>query len=215
MDWAITDEDSRRVIGELLKLSDGDLLDTYNHMQKDGLWSTLYEQAPKYDKPWRDLRLRLVGLGQPVLRSSAEDKQLAKLHSALSASKRAIQAAAFVTEDPKLQSQMAKAAKQFGLAASTLDKGMKVVSATKAVYKLSRAAAALNNIDVRKDGEAAAKAFGALFSASGELGKLLPPGPWTPYFDFLTGFDDFFSNMRKKFDPRNRGGGRFRHIMPK
>lgn len=66
-DWWVTDSESLKVVRQMDSLSDGDLLDTYNRMQKDGLWSRLYEQAPKHHKDWHELRWRLVRLGQPVI----------------------------------------------------------------------------------------------------------------------------------------------------
>lgn len=210
VDWAITDAECMRVVRSLTYLSDGDLLDTYNRMQSDGLWATLYSQTPSDSLEWHDLRWRLVRLGQPVLGKSAEDKRLAKLQSALNGGKRAAELARAAATDPKLRSQLARAAAQFDLAASTLGKGLDLESAARSTHKLAKAASRISRMDVGSDGEAAAEAFGALFSAAGELGGFLPPGPWTPYFDFLTGFDDFFTNMRHTMDHRNQGGGRFR-----
>lgn len=209
-DWAITNRESLRVIRELMYHSDDDLLDTYNRMQRDGLWSVLYEQAPKHNKDWHDLRWRLTRLGQPVLRNKSEDKRLAKLHSALSASKRAVQATMLVTKDTKVLAKMKETEKYFGLAASTLKKGMEIESGAKAIYKLSRAASKLNN--VREDRYAAAQEFGNLLSAAGELGELFPIGPLKGYFTFLGSAEDFFVNMTHKMDFTNMGGGRFRWI---
>lgn len=211
-DWWVTDSESLKVVRQMDSLSDSDLLDTYNRMQRDGLWSRLYEQAPSYHGEWHNLRWRLVRLGQPVLRNNPQDKRLAKLHSALSAGKRAVQATMLVTTDPKVLAKMKNIEKHFGLAARTLNKGMKLNSATKAIHKLSRAASRLDN--VRQDRYAAAQEFGNLLSAAGELGKFLPPGPWQGYFTLLGGFEDFFVNMAYKMDPKNRGGGRFRKYMP-
>jgi hypothetical protein len=87
-DWAVADEEALKVVRELGYLSDGDLLDTYNRMQADGLWARLSEQAPSHSKTWHDLRWRLVRLEQPVLGKGSDDKRLAKLKSALSASER-------------------------------------------------------------------------------------------------------------------------------
>ncbi len=211
-DWWVTDSETLKVVRQMDSLSDGDLLDTYNRMQKDGLWSRLYEQAPRYHREWHNLRWRLFRLGQPVLRNNPKDKRLAKLHSALSASKRAVQATMLVTTDPKVLAKMKDTEKYFGLAASALKKGKNLESAAKAIYKLSRAASRLNN--VRQDRYAAAQAFGNLLSAAGDLGKFLPPGPWQGYFTFLGGFENFFVDMAYKMDPKNRGGGRFRKYMP-
>ncbi|MEL7123314.1 MAG: hypothetical protein AAFO07_27950 [Bacteroidota bacterium] len=75
--------------------------------------------------------------------------------------------------------------------------------------------------NITDDPEAAADAFGRITSSLGTLGGLLPDGPWSGYFEFLSGSRDFFTNMyrqvnvdaitedrfrRQGLDPNDPGG---------
>jgi hypothetical protein len=67
----------------------------------------------------------------------------------------------------------------------------------------------------RAQPQRAAKAFGRLFKHVGVLAAYLPP-PLNTYADFLSGFEDFFSDMQKTMDlqsPYTPKGRALRTVM--
>ena len=214
-DWAVTDEDALKVVRQLSELSDGDLLDTYNRMQSDGLWARLSEQAPSSSKSWHDLRWRLVRLEQPVLGKGSDDKRLAKLKSALSASERGFTAAAELTDDPAVRGRFLELASGFKLASSTLVKGMELADAAKSIHRFSGAAADFWKADLRTD--AGAESVVALFESIGEVGDLLPGGIWQVPFEIFGSAAGVVMMVKQAGDPAERSAGarRYREYMPR
>jgi len=202
-DWAVTDAEALRVVGQLSSLSDGNLLDTYNQMQSDGFWNRLSEQVQSDPGSWIDLRWRLVGLGQPVLGKGSEDKRLAKLKSALSASERGfIVAADMLADDPAVRARLLKIAGGFKLASSTLTKGVELTKAATKIHRFSSAAAAFWSADLQSD--AGAESVVALFKSIGEVGDLLPDGIWQVPFRVIGSAADVVSMVKRKKDAEDR-----------
>lgn len=83
---------------------------------------------------------------------------------------------------------------------------VQVLDARDKIGKVWAFALAVESIpdDIAANPEQAARAFGEVFKTAGELGEMLPPGPWTPYFKFLQGAENFFSNMEYGFNPKTR-----------
>jgi hypothetical protein len=211
LDWEITDRECLRVISTLESLSDGDLLDTYNQMQSDGLWSELVRQAPTSKQSWTDLRWRLFRLGQPVLEgnnASAEDKRLARLKSALSASERGFEAAGALIEHPAWRQRMRDASQGFGLAADALERGLELEAASKAIYKFSRAAATFQQVDLRSD--EGAEAVAELFESFDEISEWLPGNIWTYPLSVIGSLSGVVRMVRQAGKPMQRASdGRF------
>ncbi|MEP7212839.1 MAG: hypothetical protein ABI791_07180 [Acidobacteriota bacterium] len=67
--------------------------------------------------------------------------------------------------------------------------------------KIANAISDLGKINISQNPQAAAKAFGRLFSGIGELARYLPP-PINGYFEIFAEAEHFFEDMRVKLDPR-------------
>jgi hypothetical protein len=107
----------------------------------------------------------------------------------------------------ELAGKFGGAAKQLKRATSTVDwinNKIKIFEDASELYE------AVKLVNEAKTSEQAAAGFDALFGIAGKLGKRLPEGPWSAYFEFLEGFTGqggFFSNMIAKFKPENRVSG--------
>lgn len=118
---------------------------------------------------------------------------------------------------PELRQKLARVKDGVDNLKSTTSGVVKVLDARDKVRKVWAFASAIESIpdDVAADPEKAAQAFGKVFSTAGELGEMLPAGPWTPYFRFLQNFGDFFSNMLYGLDPKKKPSNRrFREFLP-
>jgi len=107
--------------------------------------------------------------------------------------------------------QLSELAKQFGGAAKQLKRATSTIEYVDNKLKLYEDATelfeAVKAVNEARTSEQAAAGFDALFSIAGKLGKRLPEGPWSAYFEFLEGFagqGGFFSNLVPKFLPANR-----------
>ncbi len=115
---------------------------------------------------------------------------------------------------------LSEAAEKFGAASKTLKKATSTIEWVNEKIKLFEEASelyeAVRVLNSAKTSEQAAAGFDQLFGVAGKLGKHLPDGPWTAYFDFLEGFSGqggFFANMIGKFKPENRVSGYDKETM--
>ncbi|MCJ7622743.1 MAG: hypothetical protein MUO76_04505 [Anaerolineaceae bacterium] len=121
---------------------------------------------------------------------------------------------------PEMRKKLLLVKKNLGLLKMKTPGILKVLDKRDKVRKLWSFVDALHAVPdsegIVKDPAKAAKAFGELFSAAGELGDKLPTGPWTPYFKFLKGFTNFFSDMRYGLVPELKPMARgYEKYMPK
>jgi len=141
-----------------------------------------------------------------------EEKLLQDLNKGLQRSQRLCEIASMVTDDPEAAKRLSSASEKLGSISKSLSKALSVRSAARDIVKFVDAVEELNRIDVGKEPEKAAAAFGKLFSSVGSLGKRLPEGPWTAYFDWLAASADFFTNMQRKLRPELRWKRQFEEI---
>lgn len=143
---------------------------------------------------------------------------VSKMDSGLDkASKILDSAASKAVGDPALRKKLLKMKAGVDNLKSVSSGVVKVLDARDKVRKVWSFSDALDDIpdDVAANPEKAAKAFGKVFSTAGELGDLLPKGPWTPYLMFLKGFTTFFSDMRYGLVPELKPSSRrYRKYLP-
>lgn len=104
----------------------------------------------------------------------------------------------------ELAEKFGGAAKQLKRATATIDWLNDKIKIYEDASELYEAVKLLNGATTS---EQAAAGFDRLFAIAGKLGKRLPDGPWSAYFEFLEGFagqGGFFSNLVGKFKPENR-----------
>jgi hypothetical protein len=120
--------------------------------------------------------------------------------------------AAQVFTHPAQRSRLRTAAERFSRVVELVSRGLELRGAAQDVTAFIDAVNALQSIDLRHDQDRAARAFGQLFAATGRLGQRLPEGPWTPYFQFLGGMEEFFTHMRAALDPSIRWRRQFEEL---
>ncbi|MER3404465.1 MAG: hypothetical protein C4345_10865 [Chloroflexota bacterium] len=120
--------------------------------------------------------------------------------------------AAQVFMHPAHQSRLRTAAERFSRIVDLVSRGLELRGAAQDVTAFIDAVNALQPIDLRHDQDRAARAFGQLFAAAGRLGQRLREGPWTPYFQFLGGMEEFFTHMRAALDPSVRWRRQFEEL---
>ncbi|MCJ7625788.1 MAG: hypothetical protein MUO76_20030, partial [Anaerolineaceae bacterium] len=113
-------------------------------------------------------------------------------------------------QDEKIKARLEQLSGTLGGLKDNTSKVVKVLDVRAKVKKAWAFVIALQEVpdDIAKDPKKAAKAFGKVFSAAGELGDLLPKGPWTPYFEWLKKSGNFFIDMLYGLDPSLRGTAR-------
>ena len=109
-------------------------------------------------------------------------------------------------QNAKIKARLEQLSGTFNGLKGTTSKVVKVMDARAKVRKAWAFVTALQEVpdDIAKDPKKAAKAFGKVFSSAGELGDLLPKGPWTPYFTWLKSSAYFFVDMLYGLDPSMR-----------
>ena len=108
------------------------------------------------------------------------------------------------------------AADRLDAIAGKIESGVGVHANLKAVLGLYEAWGDIDPATIARNPQRAAKAFGRLFKHVGVLAAYLPP-PLNTYADFLSGFEDFFSDMQKTMDlqsPYTPKGRALRTVMP-
>jgi hypothetical protein len=123
-------------------------------------------------------------------------------------------AVAETTTDPALRRRWEQLAERLDGLKSVTGGIVDVIEAAETINHIEDFVEALNDIpdNISDDPDAAADAFGRLFASAGELGGLLPEGPWSPYFTWLAESRDFFTNMRHALDPGLRWRREFEEI---
>jgi hypothetical protein len=99
--------------------------------------------------------------------------------------------------------------------AGKIDSGLSVHANLKAVVGIYEAWSDIDPATIVRNPQRAAKAFGRLFKHVAVLAAYLPP-PLNVYADFLSGFEDFFSDMQKATDlqsPYTPKGRALRAVM--
>ena len=146
------------------------------------------QRAGWFKRKWESFKERL-GL------KPDEEAMLEELKSALGRSQQLCSVGAAVTSSPDATKRLSTAAEKLGQAGKALGKSLSIRGTIRDILAFSDAVRALEKADPSKDTVAASKAFGAVFASAGKLGQRLPPGPWTPYFTFLSEAGDFFYNV--------------------
>jgi hypothetical protein len=126
-------------------------------------------------------------------------------------------AASTVPDNPDLRKKIIRVKEGVDNLKSTTSGVVKVLDARDKIRKVWAFASAIESIpdDVASNPEQAAKAFGKVFSTAGDLGEMLPEGPWTPYFKFLQGAENFFSDMLYGLDPKKKPSNKsIRQYLP-
>jgi hypothetical protein len=121
--------------------------------------------------------------------------------------------AANKTKNAKIKTRLEWLSSGLGGLKEKTSKVVKFLDARAKVRKAWAFVTALQAVpdDIARDPKKAAKAFGKVFSSAGELGDLLPKGPWTPYFDWLKKSGNFFVDMLYGLDPNMRPKARRLH----
>lgn len=148
------------------------------------------------------------------LTSSDPEDVVQNLDSGLEHANTVLEAAVSTTTDPQRRRQLERMQNHISGLQRATGSIVQVLETAETIGKVEDFVEALNDIpdDITSDPERAADAFGRLFAAAGELGQLLPQGPWTMYFEFLSGMRDFFTNMRGALDPSVRWRRQFEEI---
>ncbi len=133
-----------------------------------------------------------------------EEKVLVELKNALEKSSKLCETAAVVVSDREKTQKLSSVSENLKGAANKIDKGLEIRGAVRDIVKFIDAVEELKKVDVGKEPSKAAEAFGNLFSCAGKLGKRLPKGPWTGYFEFISNMKDFFSNVERGLIPEQR-----------
>ncbi len=147
-----------------------------------------------------DAIVRPISLSEVARAASMHDTE--KLASVLERSATAARATASYLDDAEASQALIEGAYALDEISKGLRAGRKFHKDFKA---LSGIYSAWNDIDggmVRSNPQRAARAFGRLFAHTGTLASYLPP-PLDSYAEFLSGFEDFFENMRDKMDPES------------
>jgi hypothetical protein len=137
------------------------------------------------------------------------EKALEDLKEGLEKAERLCKTGAVMTSDFQAAKRLEEAGEQFGKIGGTLETGLNVAGTVRDVIKFVAAVEEVEGLDIRAEPDKAARAYGRLFAAAGNLGKRLPDGPWSAYFELLGHMEDFFVNMRNKIDPSIRWKSRF------
>lgn len=141
-----------------------------------------------------------------------EEKLLKDFNNGLKRSQKLCEIGSIIESDPKAAERLKQAGEKFGSVTKVLGTGLSIRSAARDIVHFIDAIATLEELDIRQDPEKAAKAFGKLFASAGRLGKRLPAGPWSAYFDWLAESENFFTNMRSKIDPSERWKRQFEEM---
>lgn len=146
----------------------------------------------------------------------ASDPQtvVSNLDSALEHAHSVVEAAASATVDPTNRRRLEQVAERLEGLQRVTGGIVTALETVDTIEKVEEFVEALNDLpsDISSDPARAADAFGRLFASAGELGGLLPEGPWTPYFTWLSGARDFFTNMLNALDPARRWRRQFEEI---
>jgi len=110
------------------------------------------------------------------------------------------------TVDPQARGQLERLTEQVQGLQEETSGIIRILDTVDKIEKVQEFIEALNDIpdDIASNPEEAADAFGRLFAAAGELGQMLPEGPWTGYFEFLAGARNFFTDMLHILNPDYR-----------
>lgn len=141
-----------------------------------------------------------------------EEKLLSDLNTGLKRSQKLCEMGSIFESNPEAATRLKQAGEKFGSIASILGKGLSIRSAARDIVHFIDAIETLEGLDIQKDPEKAAMAFGKLFASAGRLGKRLPNGPWSGYFEWLANSENFFTNMRRKINPEERWKRQFEEI---
>ncbi len=152
-------------------------------------------------------RVRVAVGDESAITETAE-----RLNDSLQNAQRTIRVAEGVVGDPQARRRLREARTALGRVTGPLQTALDIRSNIGRVLEAISAAQELNNIDVAQNPDQAARAFGRMFVAVGNLGDLLPSGPWSGYFELLKGAGDFFVNMRSLLDPGIRWRRQFEEI---
>ena len=138
-----------------------------------------------------------------------EEKLLEDFNQGLERSHTLCEAASYVASDPRAAERLKAASEHFEKITKGISKGLEIRDAARDIVRFVAAVKELEGVDIEKDPKRAAKAFGALFATAGNLGKRLPPGPWSGYFELLSNAADFFTNLGSQLIPGERWRERF------
>ncbi len=139
-----------------------------------------------------------------------EEKLLAELNDGLERAQKLCERSAIVVSDPEAAKRLETAGEHFGKITGAIGTGLSLKGTARDIANFIDAIKTLEKIkpEDMQGNKDAAKAFGKLFSSAGNLGKKLPEGPWSFYFEFLSNVGDFFVNMQVALDPLQRPSGR-------
>lgn len=141
-----------------------------------------------------------------------EEKLLSDLNTGLKRSQKLCEVGSIVESNPEAAERLKQAGEKFGNIANVLGKGLGIRSAARDIVHFIDAIETLEGLDIQKDPEKAAMAFDKLLASAGRLGKRLPDGPWSGYFEWLSNFENFFTSMRRKINPEERWKDQFKEI---
>ncbi len=141
-----------------------------------------------------------------------EEKLLSDLNTGLKRSQKLCEMGSIFESNPEAAARLKQAGEKFGSISNVLGKGLSLRGTARDIVRFIDAIETLEGLDIQKDPEKAAMAFDKLFASAGKLGKRLPAGPWSGYFEWLANFENFFTNMRRKINPEERWKRQFEEI---
>lgn len=154
------------------------------------------------------VREMLAGAKEKLFGDESTEKKVEKAEEAVERAQTALSAAQAVIKNPEVKERLSKGGEYLEQVAKPMGTYLKISK----IVRFAEAVKEFQKSDPSDDSEEFARAAGKLFATAGEVGGLLPEGPWSPYFQFLTNFGDFFLNMRKALDPSIRWKRQFEEI---
>lgn len=126
-----------------------------------------------------------------------EEEALKQLNEGLERAQKVCELGSIFISDPKVVERLKQAVEILGSITKVIGTALNLVSVAKDIVEFIDAIEMLEKLDIRKDQEKAAMAFGQLFASLGKLcGRL--GGPLSGYCEWLANAKDFFLKMYPK-----------------
>lgn len=155
------------------------------------------ESSGRFSTGWERFKDK-IGFG------ADNEKVLKEFKGSLDKAKKYCEYGSYALPDGEIKDAVKQAAEQFGGVSGNINELLEISETVGDVLAFIDAVEAVAEVDIEKNPDQAAVAFGKLFGTAGKLGEMLPEGPWTAYFQFIGKMETFFTDVMRGINPYAR-----------